>query len=445
MSAQPHSIRVLLVDARPVVLKGLDDLINAQQPAMQAIGQASTYPHALDQADRLRPDVALFSFFPDALDPLDVISTLVMLGAIKVLVLKGLYDNLCISKAIEAGARGVVLAEDPTDAITRAIFNVHHHDIAADRAWTGGLSGYAKARPTHLNGHSNGHTNGQTNGHLNGDSDDSKIAHLTQRERELIDAIVSNPSAKYISIADRLHISEHTVHNHLSNIYSYPYAASRLVPGRYIVVFKPNVSNPVAATAQALNGTGGQLHHTYSNAIKGFAVSLPAAALPGVRNNPNVLYVEQDQTVALKQVTSPQSSATWGLDRIDQTDLPLSGQYTFNNSGAGVTAFIIDTGIRADHAEFSGRVGVGYNAIPDTNGTNDCNGHGTHVSGTVGGSTWGVAKAVTLIPVRVLDCTGSGSWSGVIAGIDWVAGSPQRPAVANLSLGVAYQRQWILR
>ncbi len=216
---------------------------------------------------------------------------------------------------------------------------------------------------------------------------------------------------------------------------SYPYAASRLVPGRYIVVFKPNVSNPVAATAQALNGTGGQLHHTYSNAIKGFAVSLPAAALPGVRNNPNVLYVEQDQTVALKQVTSPQSSATWGLDRIDQTDLPLSGQYTFNNSGAGVTAFIIDTGIRADHAEFSGRVGVGYNAIPDTNGTNDCNGHGTHVSGTVGGSTWGVAKAVTLIPVRVLDCTGSGSWSGVIAGIDWVAGSPQRPAVANLSLG----------
>ncbi len=219
MSAQPHSIRVLLVDARPVVLKGLDDLINAQQPAMQAIGQASTYPHALDQADRLRPDVALFSFFPDALDPLDVISTLVMLGAIKVLVLKGLYDNLCISKAIEAGARGVVLAEDPTDAITRAIFNVHHHDIAADRAWTGGLSGYAKARPTHLNGHSNGHTNGQTNGHLNGDSDDSKIAHLTQRERELIDAIVSNPSAKYISIADQLHISEHTVHNHLSNIY----------------------------------------------------------------------------------------------------------------------------------------------------------------------------------------------------------------------------------
>ena len=215
MSAQPHPIRVLLVDARPVVLKGLDNLISAQQPAMQAIGQASTYPHALDQADRLRPDVAVFSFFPDVLDPLEVISALIRLGAIKVLVLKGLYDNLSIAKAIAAGARGVVLAEDPTDAITRAIHNVHHHDTAADRAWTGGLNGYAKAGRAHLNGHLNGHPNG----HPNGDADHIKIAQLTQRERELICAIVSNPSAKYISIADQLHISEHTVHNHLSKIY----------------------------------------------------------------------------------------------------------------------------------------------------------------------------------------------------------------------------------
>jgi len=201
----------LLIDARPVVLKGLDALINAQKPAMQAVGQASTYPHALDKADRLRPDIALLSFFPDALDPLDVIPALVRLGAIKVLVLKGLYDNLSISTAIVAGARGVVLAEDPTDSITRAIYNVHHHGIAADRAWTGGLNGYAKAGHAHLNGH--------LNAHPNGDSDHNKIAHLTQRERELICAIVSNPSAKYISIAEQLHISEHTVHNHLSKIY----------------------------------------------------------------------------------------------------------------------------------------------------------------------------------------------------------------------------------
>ena len=216
---------------------------------------------------------------------------------------------------------------------------------------------------------------------------------------------------------------------------SYPATPSRPIAGRYIVVFKASVSNPAAAVAQTMNGSGGQLLHTYSNAIKGFAANLPDAALPGIRNNPSVSYVEQDSTVMANQTTSPQSQATWGLDRIDQADLPLNGQYKFNNSGAGVTAFVIDTGIRADHAEFTGRVLPGFDAVGDGNGTNDCNGHGTHVSGTVGGSTWGVAKAVTLIPVRVLDCTGSGSWSGVIAGIDWVAGSTQRPAVANLSLG----------
>ena len=216
---------------------------------------------------------------------------------------------------------------------------------------------------------------------------------------------------------------------------SYPATASRPIAGRYIVVFKASVSNPAAAVAQTMNGSGGQLLHTYSNAIKGFAAHLPDAALPGIRNNPNVSYVEQDSTVTANQTTSPQSSPTWGLDRIDQVALPLDSQYKFNNSGTGVTAFIIDTGIRADHAEFAGRVGAGYNAIADTNGTNDCNGHGTHVAGTVGGSTWGVAKNVALVPVRVLDCAGSGSWSGVIAGIDWVAASTQRPAVANMSLG----------
>jgi subtilisin family serine protease len=139
--------------------------------------------------------------------------------------------------------------------------------------------------------------------------------------------------------------------------------------------------------------------------------------------------------VALKQVSSPQNQAPWGLDRIDQADRPLDTQYTFKTTGAGVHAFVVDTGIRADHVEFTGRVKPGFNAIADTNGTNDCNGHGTHVAGTLGGTTWGVAKGVTLIPVRVLDCAGSGAWSGVIAGIDYVANSTLRPAVANLSLG----------
>ena len=215
---------------------------------------------------------------------------------------------------------------------------------------------------------------------------------------------------------------------------SHPFAQSKPVAGRYIVVFKQSVANPAAEAANVMRGLGGQVIHTYSSALKGFAATLPDAALQSLRNNPNVDYVEQDQTVALNQV-SPQNSATWGLDRIDQADRPLNLQYYFNYTGAGVNAFIIDTGIRADHAEFTGRVRAGYNVVADTNGTNDCNGHGTHVSGTVGGTTWGVAKGVSLIPVRVLDCTGSGSYSGVIAGIDWVAASSLRPAVANMSLG----------
>ncbi|WP_212744155.1 S8 family peptidase [Ramlibacter sp. 2FC] len=201
------------------------------------------------------------------------------------------------------------------------------------------------------------------------------------------------------------------------------------------MVFKASVANPAAEAASLMQGRGGQLHHVYSRAIKGFAASLPEAALQAIRNNPNVDYVEQDQTVALKQVSSPQNQATWGLDRIDQADRPLDTQYQFKSTGAGVNAFVIDTGIRADHAEFSGRLKPGFSAIADANGTNDCNGHGTHVAGTLGGTTWGVAKGVSLIPVRVLDCNGSGSWSGVIAGVDWVANSTLRPAVANMSLG----------
>lgn len=199
-------------------------------------------------------------------------------------------------------------------------------------------------------------------------------------------------------------------------------------------MFNRGLANPATEAARLVAAHGGQLHHTYTGAIKGFAASLPSAALQGIRNNPNVELIEQDQTVALAQ-TSPQQQVTWGLDRIDQADLPLDTQYRFNQTGTGVNAFIVDTGIRADHAEFSGRVQPGYSAIADGNGTNDCNGHGTHVAGTVGGTTWGVAKGVSLTPVRVLDCSGSGSWSGVIAGIDYVANSTLRPAVANLSLG----------
>jgi len=215
---------------------------------------------------------------------------------------------------------------------------------------------------------------------------------------------------------------------------TYPYGQSRPIPGRYIVVFKPSVANPAAEAANLVRGAGGQLHHTYGSAIKGFAATLPDAALPGLRNNPNVASIEQDQTVSLQQ-TSPQNQATWGLDRIDQADRPLDTQYHFNGTGAGVNAFIIDTGMRSDHVEFTGRVKPGYSVINDGTGTNDCHGHGTHVAGILGGTTWGVAKGASLIPVRVFGCTGSGPWSDVIAGIDWVANSTLRPAVANVSLG----------
>lgn len=219
------------------------------------------------------------------------------------------------------------------------------------------------------------------------------------------------------------------------------------IPDQYIVVFKDDafhlgVNSAGETTRQAAKRmaaqTGATVRHVYSSGFKGFAAEMSATAVRQLQANPAVAYIEPDQPVSVIPVTpdiSILSTASWGLDRIDQRTLPLNNLYNSAVTGAGVHAYIIDTGIRATHQEFSGRMGAGYDFIDTDPDPADCNGHGTHVAGTVGGITYGVAPDVTLHAVRVLDCGGSGTTSGVIAGIDWVIANHIKPAVINMSLG----------
>jgi subtilisin family serine protease len=219
-------------------------------------------------------------------------------------------------------------------------------------------------------------------------------------------------------------------------------AANAAQPGSddWIVVFKPGVADPPGLARRLLSQHGGRLRHTYQHTIQGFGASLPSQALNGIRNNPNVAYVEADGVVTIDG-DQPVSSSLWGLDRIDESDLPLDSNYHYDFDGTGVDVYIIDTGIRTSHNEFVGRASPGFDYDNSPDG-NDCNGHGTHVGGTVGGSTFGVAKNVNLIAVRVLSCSGSGTWIDVIAGVDWVTqqhqlgnqGGNTQPSVANMSL-----------
>src|SRR5215216_1476054 len=230
-----------------------------------------------------------------------------------------------------------------------------------------------------------------------------------------------------------------TVHGQDSNGNSSKFRRVRedkRIPNQYIVVLQDDVADVESEAIRLARDFGGDRNsgHTYYRALKGFSVRMPEQQAARLANDPRVEFVEEDGVVSLG---TTQTGATWGLDRIDQRDLPLNGTYNYDATGSGVKAYIIDTGIRATHTQIAGRVISGFTAISDGLGTSDGNGHGTHVSGTVGGSTYGVAKNVTLVAVRVLDSSGNGTNSGVIAGVDFVTSDHQagQPAVANMSLG----------
>jgi subtilisin family serine protease len=205
-------------------------------------------------------------------------------------------------------------------------------------------------------------------------------------------------------------------------------AGAGAIEGSYIVVLNEG-ADPRSVAAVA----GVSPRYVYTAALNGFAAALNEGQLNALRHNPSVDYVEED---GVAHAAATQSNATWGIDRIDQRSRPLSGTYTYNATASGVYAYVIDTGIYTSHTNFGGRASNVYDAFGGSG--NDCNGHGTHVAGTIGSATYGVAKAARLRGVRVLDCNGSGSWSGIIAGIDWVRLNRTNPAVANLSLGGGY-------
>jgi subtilisin family serine protease len=208
------------------------------------------------------------------------------------------------------------------------------------------------------------------------------------------------------------------------------------IKDRYIVVLRDGAAEPdeVRAAARRLAARfGGTAERSYDQTVKGFSVRISERRARRLAANPAVAYVQQDRRVRFAEVQPDPPS--WGLDRIDQAALPLSRSYTYPTTASAVTAYVLDTGIRTSHTEFGGRARSGYDFIDNDADASDCNGHGTHVAGTIAGTRYGVAKAANLVAVRVLDCAGSGAYSQIIAGVDWITAHAAKPAVVNVSLG----------
>lgn len=214
------------------------------------------------------------------------------------------------------------------------------------------------------------------------------------------------------------------------------------VADSYIVVLKDSPTTMAAAEVKAAVSAkarsladryGAQVARTYTSALQGFSITASEAEAERLAADADVDYVVQNHRV--HTMDTQQSPPSWGLDRVDQRDLPLDDAYTYNTKASNVTAYIIDTGVLTEHSTFGGRASGGKDFVDNDNDATDENGHGTHVAGTVGGEEYGLAKGVQIVPVRVLNANGSGTTAQVVAGIDWVAANASGPSVANMSLG----------